>query len=63
MCEELLEAEGALSTVDTEPPELREARRAEWQECIDRSLAELEEELRKYSGYLTSWPRQRDGQP
>jgi hypothetical protein len=49
MGEELLEAELALSNVDNEPPDLREARTAEWQACIDRSLAELEEELRKYS--------------
>jgi hypothetical protein len=63
MCEELLEAEGALSSVDKEAPDLREARRTEWQDYIDRSLAELQEELRKYSGDLASSPRRRDGQP
>lgn len=50
MCEELLEAEMALSNVENEPKDVREARRAEWQACIARSLAELEEELRKYNG-------------
>jgi hypothetical protein len=49
MSEELLEAEAALSGVDKEAPELREARRAEWRACIERSLSELEDELRKYN--------------
>jgi hypothetical protein len=41
MCEELAEAEWALSTVDLVPPALREARRAEWQELVDRLVAEV----------------------
>jgi hypothetical protein len=41
MCEELAEAELALSTVDLVPPALREARRAEWQELVDRLVAEV----------------------
>jgi hypothetical protein len=60
MCEELLEAEVALSNVDQEPPELRAARRAEWQAFIGRSLAELEEVLRTCSATPASPPRLRD---
>jgi hypothetical protein len=41
MCEELAEAERALSAVDLVPPALREARRAEWQELVDRLVAEV----------------------
>ena len=41
MCEELAEAELALSRVDMVPPALREARRAEWQELVDRLVAEV----------------------
>jgi hypothetical protein len=41
MCEELAEAELALSRVDMVPSALREARRAEWQELVDRLVAEV----------------------
>jgi hypothetical protein len=41
MCEELAEAERALSRVHEVPAELREARRAEWQELVDRLVAEV----------------------
>jgi hypothetical protein len=41
MCEELAEAELALSRVDQVSPELREARRAEWQELVDRLVGEV----------------------
>jgi hypothetical protein len=41
MCEELAVAEVALSTVDKVPPALREARRAEWQELVDRLVGEI----------------------
>jgi hypothetical protein len=41
MCEELAEAELALSRIDKVAPELREARRAEWQELIDRLVGEI----------------------
>jgi hypothetical protein len=41
MCEELAEAELALSRVDQVAPALREARRAEWQELVDRLVGEV----------------------
>lgn len=41
MCEELAEAELALSRVDGVSSGLREARRAEWQELVDRLVAEV----------------------
>ena len=41
MCEELAEAELALSRVDQFPPAVREARRAEWQELVDRLVGEV----------------------
>jgi hypothetical protein len=41
MCEELAEAELALSMVDKMPPALREARRVEWQELVDRLVGEV----------------------
>jgi hypothetical protein len=40
ICEELAEAELALATVDGLQPGLREARRAEWQELVDRLAGE-----------------------
>lgn len=45
MCEELAEAEMALSKVDKVPPTQREARKAEWQELIDRLVGEVETAL------------------
>jgi hypothetical protein len=41
ICEELADAELALSGVDKLPIALREARRAEWQELVDRLVEEL----------------------
>ncbi|TIQ00305.1 MAG: hypothetical protein E5X60_05425 [Mesorhizobium sp.] len=41
MCEELGEAELALSRIDKVPPALRESRRAEWQELVDRLVGEV----------------------
>jgi hypothetical protein len=41
ICEELADAELALSEVDKLPLALREARRAEWQELVDRLAEEL----------------------
>jgi hypothetical protein len=41
MCEELAEAESALARVDMVPLALREARRAEWQELVDRLVGEV----------------------
>lgn len=45
MCDELAEAELALENVSGIPLYLREARRAEWQELIDRLVAEIGEAL------------------
>lgn len=45
MCEELAEAELALSRVDEVRLELREPRRIEWQELVDRLAAEVEAAL------------------
>jgi len=60
ICEELADAELALSKVDQAPPALREARRAEWQELIDRLVAEvgaavLDTEAARKSG-INPWP-------
>jgi hypothetical protein len=41
MCEELAEAERALSMVDLVPLPLREERRAEWEQLVDRLVAEI----------------------
>ena len=42
ICEELAEAEHALSMVDDMPAASRAARRAEWQELIARLVVEIE---------------------
>jgi hypothetical protein len=47
MCEDLAEAEWALSKVLEVPPALREARRVEWQELVDRLVAEVGATLRE----------------
>ncbi|WP_442580555.1 hypothetical protein ACSBOB_00685 [Mesorhizobium sp. ASY16-5R] len=41
ICEELAEAEWALTSVAETPAALRDARKIEWQELIDRLAAEL----------------------
>ena len=46
ICEELAEAEYALSAVETMPDALRGVRRAEWQELIDRLVCEVEAAIR-----------------
>lgn len=46
ICEELAEAECALSAVDSAPAPLREARRAEWHELVDRLISEVEAAIR-----------------
>lgn len=46
ICEELAEAEYALSTVESAPAASRSARRAEWQELVDRLIGEVEAALR-----------------
>jgi len=60
ICEELADAEYALSKVDEASPALRAARRAEWQELIDRLVAEvgaavLDTEAARKSG-INPWP-------
>jgi hypothetical protein len=45
MCDELAMLEAALARVDFEPPERRESRRAEWEELMEQSLAEIERAL------------------
>jgi hypothetical protein len=47
MCEELAEAESALSRVDQLPPAIRAARRAEWQDLVERLAREVEAALRE----------------
>ena len=42
ICEELSDAELALSQVDDLPAAMRAARRAEWQELVERLARELE---------------------
>jgi hypothetical protein len=56
MCEELAEAELALTKVDLVAPELRETRRNEWQELVDRLIGEvgavvLESEAARRAGF------------
>jgi hypothetical protein len=46
ICEELSDAELALSKVDDLPAAMRAARRAEWQELVDRLARELETAVR-----------------
>jgi len=46
ICEELCEAELALAKVEDLPAAMREARRAEWQELVDRLGRELETAIR-----------------
>ena len=46
MCDELAEAECALSKVPGAPDGLRETRRVEWQELVDRLVAEVGAALR-----------------
>jgi hypothetical protein len=61
MCEELAEAELALSRVDAAPPPLREARRAEWQELVDRLVGEVRAAIRNPDlvarARIIPWPR------
>jgi hypothetical protein len=46
ICEELAEADLALSTVDNAPTQLRETRRTEWQELIDCLVGEVAAAIR-----------------
>lgn len=47
MCDGLAEAEAALSSVDQLPPPIRAARRAEWQDLVERLAREVEAALRE----------------
>lgn len=47
MCEELVDAEQALADVPNTTAELQEARRAEWQELVDRLVADVGTALRQ----------------
>ena len=47
ICDELAEAELAMSKVPQTPPELCEARTREWQEVVDRLVAEASSALRE----------------
>ncbi|WP_287074140.1 hypothetical protein [Mesorhizobium sp.] len=59
MCEELAEAELALSRIDMVPPALRESRRAEWQGLVDRLVGEVGAVLHADAArkpHFTPWP-------
>jgi hypothetical protein len=57
MCEELAEAERALSNVSNLAPAVREARRAEWQELVERLVDEVAAAIRESE----SWRSHREG--
>jgi hypothetical protein len=54
ICEELADAEVALSKVDDLPAALREARRTEWQELVDRLAGELKSAVESRVAFLRS---------
>lgn len=54
MCDELAEAEAALSRVDQLPPPIRAARRAEWQDLVGRLAREVEAALRENQAFAQS---------
>ncbi|RWB04242.1 MAG: hypothetical protein E5Y65_17830 [Mesorhizobium sp.] len=59
ICEELAEAELALLRIDKVPPALRESRRAEWQELVDRLVGEVGAVLHADAArkpHFTPWP-------
>lgn len=47
MCEELAEAEAALSRVDQLPLPIRAARKAEWQDLVERLAREVDVALQE----------------
>jgi hypothetical protein len=61
ICEELADAERALSKVADLPVLSREARRAEWQEIVDRLAGELKLVLERHDAFL--WARVSRHQP
>jgi len=54
MCAELAEAELALSNVPASPRSLSLARRAEWQDLVDRLVAEIGTEIRESQAWHNS---------
>lgn len=58
ICEELAEAEAALSRVAQLPPPVRAARRAEWQDLVERLTREVEAALRENQAASRSRDRQ-----
>lgn len=56
MCEELADAEAALSSVDQLPPHIRAARRAEWQELLERLTREIDVALQEKQAFERSRP-------
>ena len=54
ICEELADAELALSKVNDLPAKLREARRTEWQELVDRLAGELKSAVEGRVAFLRS---------
>ena len=57
ICEELLEAEIALLNVPGAPPELHEARRAEWEELVAQLVAEVGAALQEAEASRNRPPR------
>ncbi|MDW6021086.1 hypothetical protein SAZ10_04840 [Mesorhizobium sp. BAC0120] len=54
MCEELVEAETALSRVEQLPEPKRAARKAEWQDLVARLTREIEVALRENQAFAQS---------
>ncbi len=61
ICEELAEAEAVLSKYLDATHELHEARRQEWQEVVDRLVAEVAASLRRAKREQTSPDQPRSG--
>jgi|ERR1700722_6934303 hypothetical protein len=47
MCEELSDAEKALAATDMAPPEIRDARKNEWQSAIETLTREIKQALQE----------------
>lgn len=55
MCEELAEAESALLSAEALPPDVREARIAEWTASIDRLVGEIARAMREANVVRIGW--------
>lgn len=55
MCEELADAEGALRAVEALPPDVREARAAEWTASIDRLVGEIARAMSEANVVRIGW--------